>query len=219
MANGPRICVSVVEGYFAGLKDVGMPLALCVQLQEHKLMFSTAQRTMRQSHAGLSISLFWPSSSVKPVPKKRRRRRRKQPAQLRADSRGCSITEKPPLTPNSDSRPALQSWEKAGIPDSAHSDVSQQQDLSTDPEDPPKHELVDMEPDLTVCENVGYEMRDDVAGLAFAKDGSQGWTPVVHRKKRRQIQKITPTRSTNAESSEEELESCVRKAKQVEYQI
>ena len=64
MANGPRICVSVVEGYFAGLKDVGMPLALCVQLEEHKLMFSTAQWTMRQSHAGLSISLFSPASSV-----------------------------------------------------------------------------------------------------------------------------------------------------------
>ena len=45
---------------------------------------------------------------------------------------------------------------------SAHSDVSHKQDLSTDPEDPPKHELVDMEPDLTVCENVGCEMRDDV---------------------------------------------------------
>ena len=93
------------------------------------------------------------------------------------------------------------------------------QDLSTDPEDPPKHELVDMEPYLTVCENVGFEMRDDVPGLAFAKDGSQGWTPVVHRKKRRQIRKMTLTRSTNPESSEEELESCVRKAKQVEYQI
>ena len=42
---------------------------------------------------------------------------------------------------------------------------------------------------------------------------------MVHRKKRRQIRKMTPTRSTNAESSEEELEFCVRKAKQVEYQI
>ena len=111
------------------------------------------------------------------------------------------------------------SWKKAGIPDSAHSDVSQEQDLSTDPEDPPKHELVDMEPDLTVSENVGFEMRDDVPGLAFSRDGSQGWTPVVHRKKRRQIRKTTPTRSTKAEWSEEELESCVRKAKQVEYQI
>ena len=27
-----------------------------------------------------------------------------------------------------------------------------------------------MEPDLTVCENVRFEMRDDVPGLAFSKD-------------------------------------------------
>ena len=72
-----------------------------------------------------------------------------------------------------------------------------------------KHELVDMESNLTVCENGRFEMRDAVPGLAFSRNGSQGWTPVVHRKKRRQIRKMTPTRSTNAESGEEELESCV----------
>ena len=76
-----------------------------------------------------------------------------------------------------------------------------------------------MEPDLTVCENVEFEMRDEVPGLAFSKDGSQGWTPVVHRKKRRQIRKMTTARSTKAESSEEELETCVWKAKQVVYKI
>ena len=146
MGNRPHICVSVVKGYFAGLNNVGMPLALCVQLQEHELMFSTAQWTMRQSHAGLSILLFWPTSSVKPVPKKWRRRRRKQPAQLHADPRGCSITEKP------------QVWDERWY-----------------------------------------------TWLAFSRDGSQGWTPVVHRKKKRQIWKMTPTRSTKAESSEEEF--------------
>ena len=66
-----------------------------------------------------------------------------------------------------------------------------------------------MESNLIVCENVGFEMRDNVPGLAFSRDRSQGWTPVVHQKKRRQIRKMTPSRSTNAESSEEELESCV----------
>ena len=99
-----------------------------------------------------------------------------------------------------------------------HMPVKRIKDLSTDPEDPSKHKL-DMESNLTVCENVGFEMRDAVPGLAFSRDRSQGWTPVVHQKKRRQIRKMTPTRSTNAESSEEELESCVWKAKQVEYQI
>lgn len=62
-----------------------------------------------------------------------------------------------------------------------------------------------------------FEIRDEVPGLAFSKDG---WTPVVHRKKRRRIRKMTTAtcRSTEAEFSEE-LETCVRKAKQVMYQI
>ena len=34
-----------------------------------------------------------------------------------------------------------------------------------------------------------------------------------------QIRKMTPTRSTNPESSEEEFDSSVQKANQVEYQI
>jgi len=29
-----------------------------------------------------------------------------------------------------------------------------------------------MKPDLTVCENVGFEMRDDVPGLAFSQKNS-----------------------------------------------
>ena len=58
-----------------------------------------------------------------------------------------------------------------------------------------------------------FEMRDDVPGLAFSRDGSQGWTPVVHRKKRRQIWKMTPTRSTKAESSEEEFRPTNRNVK------
>ena len=37
VAKRPRICVSVISRYFAGLKDAAMPLVLCVQLPEHKL--------------------------------------------------------------------------------------------------------------------------------------------------------------------------------------
>ena len=58
VAKRPRICVSVISRYFAGLKDVAMPLALCVQLPEHKLMFSAVQWTRKQAHAGFSILLI-----------------------------------------------------------------------------------------------------------------------------------------------------------------
>ena len=50
--------------------------------------------------------------------------------------------------------------------------VKRIKDLSTDPEDPSKHKLVDMESNLTVCENVGFEMKDDVLGLAFSNFSS-----------------------------------------------
>ena len=61
---------------------------------------------MRQSHPGLSISLFWPTSSVKPVPK--------------TTKTACAAPEVAPptrssLTPNLDSRPTLWSWDKAGL--------------------------------------------------------------------------------------------------------
>jgi len=68
-----------------------------------------------------------------------------------------------------------------------------------------------MKPDLTVCENVEFEMRDDVPGLTFSKDGFQGLTPVLHQKKRRQMQKMTTARSTEGESSEEELTPVYRR--------
>ena len=122
---------------------------------------------MRQSHPGLSISLFWPTSSVKPVPK--------------TTKTACAAPEVAPptrssLTPNLDSRPTLWSWDKAGLPDNAHPDVGHGQDLSSDPEDPPNHEQVGMKPDLTVCENVGFEMRDDVPGLAFSQKNSMPYS-------------------------------------------
>ena len=58
-------------------------------------------------------------------------------------------------------------------------------------------------------------MRDKEPGLAFSKNGSQGWTPVVRRRRYR-----SPTcSSTRPESSDEEFEVRIQKARQVEYQV
>ena len=48
MADG-RICVSVFEGTFAGLEGVGVPLLVCIHLQDLGLQFGGAQWTAKQS--------------------------------------------------------------------------------------------------------------------------------------------------------------------------
>ncbi len=178
MAAGPRVCVSVVEGYFARLKDVGMPLSVCIQLQENKLSLGAAQWTMRQSYAGFSYSLFWPAPQPAPVSKKRRRRRRKQPVQPNEGSPSCPpVTNMPSVGAKSEVSD-LSSNAEDGILSNAHPDAHQQQEQPEQSKDQQAPEL-----DLTSCDTIRYEMRDDVPGVTFsAEDGSEGWTPVVCRK-------------------------------------
>ena len=178
-------------------------------------MLDAAQWTMRQSHAGFSISLFWPAPSPpKLACRKRRSRRRKQPVQLKELSPGChSVTSKVPApVDHPETGPAPTSMENAGTPVNAH-----QRGLLVDLGNPQVEHVdqQDMQLDLTVCDTVGFEMRDNEPGLAFSKNGSQGWIPVVRRRRYR-----SPTcSSTRPESSDEEFEVRIQKARQVEYQV
>ena len=64
--------------------------------------------------------------------------------------------------------------------------------------------------DLTACENVVYEKRDEVPGVNYTLNGSETWTPVVRKRRR------SSASSTGASSSSSELDvSCSRK---VQYQ-
>ena len=204
MAAEPRICVSVVEGYFARLKDVGMPLSVCIQLQENKLS--------RQSYAGFSYSLFWPAPHQALVSKKRRRRRRKQPVHPLASggSPSCPVVMNIPSVgaKSDDSDPSSNAED--GILSNDHPDAHQQQEQ---PEHSKDHHAPEL--DLTSCNTIKYEMRDDVPGVS-AEDGSGGWTPVVCRKRRAvtRPQKTQTPSSTIPESSDEELDV---QARQVEY--
>ena len=124
-----------------------MLLALCIQLQD---MLDAAQWTMRQSHAGFSISLFWPAPSPpKLARRKRRSRRRKQPVQLKELSPGChSVTSKVPApVDHPETGPAPTSMENAGTPVNAH-----QRGLLVDPGSPQVEHVdqQDMQLDLTV---------------------------------------------------------------------
>ena len=74
--------MSVLEGSFAGLQGVGIPLPVCIHLQDLGLQFEGVQWTAKQSNIGFSISFFWPvqdcsAFGVNRPGKKRRKSRRK----------------------------------------------------------------------------------------------------------------------------------------------
>ena len=51
-ADAGRIRVTVLEGSFAGLQGVGIPLPVCIHLQDLGLQFEGAQWTAKQSNTG-----------------------------------------------------------------------------------------------------------------------------------------------------------------------
>ena len=55
MATGDQIRVSLIEGYYVSLQEAGLPLSVCIQLQECKLSLEQAQWTAKQTNSG-----FWP---------------------------------------------------------------------------------------------------------------------------------------------------------------
>ena len=92
MAQESSIRVFVLEAAYTRLQAVGIPMPLCMHMQELGMNMSDALWTSRQTKSGFSVPFFWPTctSSVPwypPLyptgagfipPKKRRRRRRKR---------------------------------------------------------------------------------------------------------------------------------------------
>ena len=72
------IRVSVLEGDFAVMSSIGLPLSLCVQLQVSCLKLNEALWTARSTPDGFSVSLFWPAPAPEKVDGSRRKKRRKR---------------------------------------------------------------------------------------------------------------------------------------------
>ena len=72
------IRVAVLEGDFAVLSSVGLPLSLCVQLQVSCLKLSEALWTARKTPGGFSVNLFWPAPAPERNGGSKRRKRRKR---------------------------------------------------------------------------------------------------------------------------------------------
>ena len=75
------IKVAVLEKDFASLSELGLPVSLCLHLQEKNLVLREALWNAKATRSGFSISLFWPADPPRPQPvfsktKKRRPRRR-----------------------------------------------------------------------------------------------------------------------------------------------
>jgi len=86
MAESGRILVSVLESSYTELKKFGVPLPVCICMQDKGLQLECAQWTARQSSGGFSVTFFWPAPNqeikptAKPSAKKKRRKRRSRPA-------------------------------------------------------------------------------------------------------------------------------------------
>ena len=73
MAVEHQVCVSqVLEGAFVGLHEVGVPLPVCMHLQDNGTRFESAQWTAKQIKSGF----FGQFTPLWPKPRKPRRRRR-----------------------------------------------------------------------------------------------------------------------------------------------
>ena len=62
-----KIRVAVLEDQYASLEDHGVPLSVCLQLQQLGVKLHEAQWTARHSLGGFSISFFLASPGKKPV--------------------------------------------------------------------------------------------------------------------------------------------------------
>ena len=177
-ADGARIHVSVIDGYFAALREVGVPASVCLQLQESKLHLRQAQWTARQTTAGFSVCFFWPvpeagannGSPTQQASFKRKKRRRYKKKVPTASMTTVEI-QKAELEPKKIA-------ENTATPSNAH---PLDEHVSTSAESDEQGESVD----LLKCEEVNYETRNRAPGVRFRMpDGEEGWTPVVRKRSR-----------------------------------
>ena len=190
MAQEP-IYVVVLEGAYARLKAAGLPLPVCMQLQDLGVRLSDARWTARQSDGGFSVSLFWSSPCCPPIypvgdvlkPTKRRRRskrpnnntkpgvdsgvvvRMSERAEV-AESPEPVAAEVPAQSPPEHQPAPIQGLDSSPL---STSDVQSSQ-YATD-----NSNLSDL--NLSTCEAVRHEVRD-VPGIVYVKDGEKRWTPI-----------------------------------------
>ena len=204
MADKP-IRVSVLEGDFAVMSSIGLPLSLCVQLQVSCLKLNEALWTARSTPDGFSVSLFWPAPAPEKVDgskrNKKRKRRRAKASQLPLNSfsktnQATTSSVLPNNTPSataanhsghdspSKSTPSDHDLPSKSTPLQSSTAITfaQLQHTSVSKEKSPPAVV-----DLSKCAHVEYEVRDGEHGVSFRQTESSeaGWTPVVAKRRRK----------------------------------
>ena len=202
------IHVAVLEGYFASLTTLGLPMPLSLQLQQSDLRLEGAMWTAKSTRTGFSVSLFWPVNSaieLKQTKKKRRRRnKRKAKAIINFNSNvapsapGSCVSKTVPINANpveSDVKVDTCNLPPECKPDSDHSVSPLQEDgpsvsnMSKESDVSDQDEAVAI--DLNACSEIVYRHQDDgTHGVKYVCDGKEGWTPVVGKRRKYKV----PTR-------------------------
>ena len=214
MSASAAIRVCVLEGIYARMIELGLPLSLAVELQSRNLRLDSSLWTARSSNGGYTVSFFWPSQ---PQHKRRRRRRRRPPNDHPAASTTNFLSTDPPLESHlsNTSRPA--SGNVLLIPSNAHlghnlpempanePDASKVNESTTSTGDENTNSSVKSDPpkssrstaldsdsqqhvDLKACTDVKYEKRGGVHGVVVQQhDNDQTWTPVCGKRRKRTL--------------------------------
>ena len=213
--------MTVLEGSFAGLQGVGIPLPVCIHLQDLGLQFEGAQWTAKHSNTGFSISFFWPVhdrfSFGMNLPGKKRKKRRKRARRTSGRATGSierveGGKEAGPGPNNVDDKNETPIVAHQSSQECSHKEQTDPVSSVLSKDDSNSNAEDSAALDLLSCESISYEMRQNIPGVTYMKDGCESWTPVVSRNRRRKKLKQQPISSDDSDS---ELD--VRGAREVSY--
>ena len=188
--------LAVLEGDYAELCGLGLPLSLSVQLQCLNLSLSGALWSAKASASGFSVSLYWPTAdTTRKVAEKAKKTRKKRKRKCKQAPGSVSNNE---TTSPSVPVPVAQS-NSSQLPNNEHPSPDNIDALDTNPSDSPglvhhsgvaQCSVISLSPtvsddsptgsldcdspavDLAVCSNIEYAMKDGVHGVSYTQGRS-----------------------------------------------
>ena len=206
------IKVAVLEKDFASLSELGLPVSLCLHLQEKNLVLREALWNAKATRTGFSISLFWPADPPRPQPvfsktKKRRPRRRcrkRKHVSIQTEqqkNKDSTHSEEPNNCSNTTAKKTL-------VPTDSHASASATSDktsVADNHSEPSSEESID----LATLTDAKYQSVEGVHGITYRNfsTGKYDWTPVVRRRRRRKHHRASNTPSKPSSSSDPDSDS------------
>ena len=213
MADSTKVRVAVLESSYVSLEDLGVPLSVCLHLQQHRLQLHQAQWTVRKSTAGFSVSFVWPALEANNQVKKAKNRKLKKKFQPNnVPTINAAIHQKPSdLQKEADI--VREHQESKKTPVVAHHSQSPLRSTTARSDSPCSSRNLPLtdscqSPDLFKCQDILYESRNSIPGVSYTTpDGKDEWTPV---KRRRKMRRRSIERESSSASGSEVDVSCAR---------